>query len=306
VRSDYKLLGIDLCTSPSEPEAVFDKSNICESLEFEEDKMMGISEEYVAEMMKEVYEIYVAEENFKGSLEDFKKENGDYVKAVLLVEGGKFKTEEEALSHLNVEDKQTVVEKLSEQERKSRTWSYYEEAVAGGFRGSFDEWKKESPKLVEMASKVIKIAEKKKETKESFKAKISWSEAQASGFSGTIAEYKKAYPHMELVLPVPPQKKVVETIDEEAQRIFEGLKRDNPKSSVKIEHVRNMLEKEKEDKIDERLRRKAIATVGRECDGSVSQAQLERMVEEEYEALKSEQAGKRRKNWQAYRKLLEE
>jgi len=165
----------------------------------------------------------------------------------------------------------------------------------------------EYPKLVEQASKGIKIEEKKEpEPKETFKAKISWSEAVKSGFTGTIAEFKKQYPDVVLEVPKIPEKPITENLEQEAQRIFAGLKRDNPNSSVTFESVKKYLEKEEEAKTDKRLRERAIAIVSRDLAGNVSQEVIERMVESEFQALKTEREERKKKNWEAYRRLLDE
>jgi len=108
VGDDYKLLGIDIVTNPSEPTATFDKSNIFESVEFNEEKnmknMMGLTENYVNELMQSVYEIYIEEGTFKGSFAEFEKENGNAVRASILVEEGKCGDIEEALKYLGAKE----------------------------------------------------------------------------------------------------------------------------------------------------------------------------------------------------------
>ena len=294
VESDYKLLGIDFCTSPSEPEAVFDKSNICESLEFSEDEdaqKQKDLEEAVNNLEKESY-LNALDSGFIGSQEDWEE-----------LSGGNLRT----MMGLKEDDGKTTVQKLTEETVKKRTFFFYEEAVRGGYRKSFDEWKEEYPKLVEQASKGIKIEEKKEpEPKETFKAKISWSEAVKSGFTGTIAEFKKQYPDVVLEVPKIPEKPITENLEQEAQRIFAGLKRDNPNSSVTFESVKKYLEKEEEAQTDKRLRERAIAIVSRDLAGNVSQEVIERMVESEFQALKTEREERKKKNWEAYRRLLDE
>ena len=62
---------------------------------------------------------------------------------------------------------------------------------------------------------------------------------------------------------------------------------------------------EQEEKVDKRIRRRAIITISKELDGEVSQAVLEKMVEAEIEALKRQRQEMRKKNWAAYQKLLD-
>jgi hypothetical protein len=317
VQNDYKLAGIDIVMHPSYKEGTFSKEDVYESLEFSEEdnkmdkmKKMGLTESFCEGMLNDVYKIYVTE-GFTGTLEDFKKEHGTVVKAAILVEEGKFETSGEATRYLDVDDEKIVELKEEEdgkttQQTKDRMLSYYEEAVQGGFRGSFDKWKKAYPRMVSEASKVIEIVEKKEpKPKEKFTSKITWSEALRAGFRGTIEEYKKAYPNMELILPTPPQKKVVETLDEEAQRIFEGLKKDNPNSSVTLESVKKYLGVEEEKNADKRLRKRAIAIVSKDLDGTADQATIREMIEMEFQALKKEREQRTLKNWLAYKKLLD-
>ncbi|TET67485.1 MAG: hypothetical protein E3J56_12820 [Candidatus Aminicenantes bacterium] len=308
IQSDLKLLALDLVANPSVVDATIGKENILEGLNFEEeDKMCGLSSDYVEEMMEDVYHIYLTEENFKGDFEDFKKENGKIVLAEILVAEGKCKDTEEALKHLDKFEKseKIVVEKPIEGAIQDRTFSFFLEAQKGGFLGDFNAWKKQFPKLVEQAGESIKIIEKKKEIKVSFKNRISWDEAVASGFHGTISEYREQYPDVELILPLPPQKLVSETLEEEATRIFKKLKKEAPNSSLQLEDVKKLLEKEQEEKVDKRIRRRAIITISKELDGEVSQAVLEKMVEAEIEALKRQRQEMRKKNWAAYQKLLD-
>lgn len=59
-------------------------------------------------------------------------------------------------------------------------------------------------------------------------------------------------------------------------------------------------------KSDKRLRKRAIAIVSRELGGNTSQVTIEKMVEVEFQALKEHRDEKRQKNWEAYKRLLDE
>lgn len=103
VQNDYKLAGIDIVMHPSYKEGTFNKDDVYESVEFEEenlDKMMGINPDFVEAMVKSVYGMRVDEGGFEGSLEDFKKQKGNLVRAEILVSYDKFEAVEEALKHL--------------------------------------------------------------------------------------------------------------------------------------------------------------------------------------------------------------
>lgn len=116
VQSDWKLDTLDFVLHPSfQSDAMIDKSNIIESANniFDEkgnkggnmkDKMMGLTENYVNELMQSVYEIYIKEGNFEGSFAEFEKENGNAVRAGILVEEGKCRDIEKALKYLGAKE----------------------------------------------------------------------------------------------------------------------------------------------------------------------------------------------------------
>ena len=323
VANSYKLVGLDVVMNPSFKDSVFDKSNIFESVEFFEekeenmkDKMMGLSQDYIDEMMQDCYEIYVRDEGFKGTFADFEKENGRLTLAVILVEEGKFETIGEALKHLDANkdsekqisalDKETYLgatemgfhgtqeefeellsEKTSDQELTEgqisvRMHSYYRESVQGGFIGSYEEWQTAYPKLVEMASEG-KIIEKKLEPIAPFKSKCSWAEIVQSGFEGSMDEYREKFPNIEIVIEEAPEKIVVEkaltekTLKEEAGRIFTALAKENPNSQLALEDVEKMLKIEEEKKVDVRIKRKAVQIVSRDMFNSGGDVSEEKM-----------------------------
>jgi hypothetical protein len=250
VANSYKLVGLDVVLNPSFKGAFFDKSNIFES-EFSEEKedknmknLMGLSQEYVDEMMDSCYEVYVRDEDFKGSFEDFKKEEGRFVFAAILLEQGKFEDISEALKYLdknkdsekqtNLLDTKTYLgatemgfkgtwqewetllghpvdeptQKLTEEAIQAKIMSFFNEAISSGFRGTISEFKKKFPAIVEQASEV-KIVEKKEETRKPFKSKCSWAEIQLSGYKGTIKEYQEQFSNIEIIPVESAQKEVV-------------------------------------------------------------------------------------------------
>ena len=308
VNDDYELLGIDFCTSPSEPEAVFDKSNVCESVEFEEEnqhhhekivfedgsgldegeiakemKRRADLEEAVVNLLSDSFHKAVADDMWYGSFEEYKAKYGKGLREMM---GLDEPSEEIAQAERS----------LTEQQIRDRTYGYYLEAVKAGEKCTFSEWKEKFPQLVEQAPK----------PKEPFKSRTTWEEIQLSGFKGTMAEYEKQCPDISIIRPKPIQEKIVETIEQESKRIYYELKKDNPNSDIKLATVQRMLEKEAIVKSDKRLRKKALAIISRECDGSISNEKLEKMVEQEIKNLKEEQAERKRKELVAYRCLLEE
>lgn len=295
VESDYKLLGIDLCTSPSEPEAVFNKDNVFESVDFESE-----DDESIADKEKAMYELLQA--SYGRALDGGFHADFDFY--CELHENGLRK-----VMHLPTKDFNSE-KKLTEEAVSARVLSFYQESVQGGFKGDLAKWKEKFPQIVEMASEPVEKIVEKKEPEKPFKAKISWSEAQASGFTGTIAEYRKAYPDIELILPAPRQKRIDEneTFEERCQRVFETLKRDNPDSNTTLEDVKRVFVDDEAPKKERKIRELAIARVNKSIQGSgsaPSQEMWKKWVEEEIVAIKEAREERKRKNWQAYKRLLD-
>lgn len=297
VLDDYKLVGVDIVTSPSFKDATFSQKNVFESLSFEEQQQqddgdtLADREEALYDLLHTSYDKAIIDGLWYGDFESYKELHEKGLRATLL---------------LPEKDGKTSVQKLTEEAVKERIYGYYLEAVKGGYIGAFDKWKEEFPQLVEQASKSIKISEKKApESKEPFKSEATWEEIQLSGFKGTMEEYEKQCPDITIIRPKPIQKPISETIEQEAERIFSALKRETPNSSVTLGSVKRMLEKEAIVKSDKRLRKRAIAIVSRDLDGSVSQEKLEKMVEQEIKNLKEERQEMRERNWQAYKRLLD-
>ncbi len=296
IQSDLKLLALDLVSNPSVKDATIGKENILEGLEFEEQQhqedadTIADREEALFGLLQTSFDKAVADDCWYGSYEEYCKLHENGMRKVLHLPTKNF----------------VSTKAVTEQQIKDRTFSFYQEAVQGGFRGSFDEWKEESPKIVEMANKPIeKIEGKAPKPKEPFKSRATWEEIKLSGWNGTMQEYKECFPNITIIRPAPRQEKIVETLEEEATRVYTGLKKQNPNSAVTLESVKRMLEKEEIVKSDKRLRKRAIAIVSRDLDGSVSQATIEKMVETELASLKKQRQEMRERNWQAYKRLLD-
>ena len=276
VMNDYKLAGLDVVMNPSFKSAVFDKSNIFESVNFEEDA----AQKQISALDKEAY-LGACDMGFHGTQDEF-----------------------EALLGRKTSD-----QKLTEGQISARTHMYFMEACSAGFVGSYEEWQKKFPKLVEQAKEKKVVVEKKEEPKASFESKTTWDEVIASGFHGTQDEWKEKFPNIEVIKPET-QKPIVErTLEQEAAIIFTALSKDNPNSQITLEDVKKMLEKEEIVKADKRLRERAIYIVNASLAGSgsyPSQEMLEKMVAEEIERLTEERKLRREKNWQIYKKLLSE
>ena len=337
VGDDYKLLGIDIVTNPSEPTATFDQSNVFESVNFDEEKKMKnkkmeLTDEYLDGMLKDCYEMYKKDDGFKGTFADFKKHFGNAFLAEILIQEGECKTTEEAIKYLRdkgieqritdnkdayLEDLEgggeTLNQGLNEMKVGARLHTYFTEACTAGFVGSYDEWVKKFPEIVALELEG-KIVEKKVESKEPFKSRCSWAEIKLSGYRGTIAEYQEQFPDITIISEEVPEKIDVEkaltekTLKQEAGRIFTALSQDS-NSSLTLEDVQKMLEKEEILKADKRLRSRAIYIVNASIVGSGSvptQEMLKEMVSDEIERLTEQRKEMREKNWAVYRKLLSE
>ena len=299
VLSDYHLVGIDVVMNPSYKEGVFSKKDIFESLEFEEDEdaqRQKDLEEEIVNIEKQSY-LNALDSGFDGTQIEWEELHGGDLREMM---------------GIKKEDGKTTVEKLTEEQIKSRTLSYFEEAREAGFKGDFSQWKKAFPHIVERASKAVKISEqKKKEPEKSFVGDVRfyYNEAVKAGYKNTIGKFKEEHPELvsedyEEKIAEEAKPKKQETLTEEAERIFTELKKQNPHSSTTLESVKRVLEKEELVKSDKRLRKRAIQIVSRDVAGNVPQAQLERMVEKEFQVLREERASKLRKMGTAYRRLL--
>lgn len=295
VSDDYKLVGVDVVTNPSFKNAVFDKSNIFESVEFEEENEVEKELESAINDLEKQSFLGAVESGFKGTEEEWHRMYGGGLREMV---------------GLPVLDRETPVQKLTEEQIKNRTYGYFLEAQKAGYLGSFPEWKEKYPRLVEMASEAkVVLSEKKEEPKAPFKSKITWNEVVASGFIGTMDEWREKFPNIELIAPISPQKPIVErTLKQEAARIFTALSKENPNSQLTLESVIEMLEKEGESKREKKTRELAIYRVNKSLAGSgsdVSQQILTKMVDDEVKAIKEEKEERKRKNWQAYKRLLD-
>ncbi len=291
VQKDLRLLALDLVANPSVADATIGKENILEGIEFDEDNGDKELEKEIDELEKESY-LNAVNAGFVGSQKDWLQNVGSLKEAM----------------GIPVEKGTSEVEKLTDETISKKVYSFYQEAVNAGYRGTLNEWKEKFPGIVASASEPRKIVENKPPvSKVPWKSSVTWSEIKESGFIGSMDEYKEKFPNITIILPESPQKPVVETLEQEAQRIFEGLKKDNPNSSLTLESVTQMLYKEGEGKRARKERELAAFRVSRSLAGSgsaLSQAQLEKMVQEELEIIREQKAEKKRKNWEAYKRLL--
>lgn len=291
VADDYKLVGLDVVLNPSEPTAVFDKSNIFESMNFEEEADENI-EKQINELERESW-LSACESGYSGSQEEWEAKYSGSLREMMGLPKAKGKTSNQ---------------KLTEGQINARMYSYFMEARSAGFTGSYAEWQEKYPKIVEQAKEKKVVVEKKEEPEKPFKSKATWEEIQLSGFRGTKAEYEEKFPDIKIIKPEAPKKPVVEkTLREQAGIIFTELMRDDPNSSIVLEDIIKLLEKEEIAKSDKRLRKRAIYVVNASLVGSGSvptQEMLEKMVSEEIENLKEKRKEMREKNWAIYKKLL--
>jgi len=128
VQGDYTFLGLDICLNPSVENAMFDKSNIVESVNFQEEKNAP-SEEVIRFIQSKVYE-EGKETGSKETYEEFLAENGVAIRASILAEHDGISVEE-ALIQMGEEG---VLRKMKSEE-KVKVWTadelYWESKASG-------------------------------------------------------------------------------------------------------------------------------------------------------------------------------
>lgn len=352
VQKDLRLLALDLVANPSVKDATIGKENILEGLEFEEESLDEATykceciecghkmtsdkhcdtfkcekcggkmrrserpgpgkedletqrkkdlEESISDLEKESY-LGACESGFKGTEAEWHELYGGGLREMV---------------GLPVSGREIPIEKLTEGQISARKHTYFVEACASGFSGTYKEFCEKFPAIVEQAKEKKVVVEKKEKPKEPFKSSATWAEIQLSGFRGTPAEYQESFPNIIIIKPEPPRQPVVEKLEraltekeilQEAARIFTALSTANPDSSLQLEDVERMLQKEEIAKSDKRLRKQAIYIVNASLAGSgasPSQEMLSQMVETEIDRLKKLRQERRDRNWAAYKKLLD-
>lgn len=294
VQKDLKLLALDLVANPSVANATIGKENILEGIEFSEKNQADEAlEKQINELEKESW-LAACESGYSGSQDEWEAQYSGSLREMM---------------GLPVNDEKIPVQKLTEEQVIKRTFSYYQEAVNSGYKDDFNTWKEKFPAIVEQAKEKKVVTENKAEPEIPFESRTTWDEVIASGYRGTMAEFEERHPNIKIIRPEPAQKIVVEkTLKERAGIIFTGMMEDNPKSSLVLEDIIKLLEKEEIKKADQRLRKKAIHIVNASLAGSgssPSQELLERMVEDEIEHQKKLRQERRERNWSTYEKLLQ-
>jgi len=261
VQSDWRLDTCDFVLHPSfTSDAMIDKSNIIESANniFDEkgnkggnmDKeMCGLSAEYITEMMQDCYKIYVKEENFKGSLEDFERELGVTLKAEILVAEGKCKDTESALNHLS---KFGEVKRIPTIPRKKITPAevFLEARMAGV-----------DPKIY--AEKINKNLEKSASELSPGEIVVALDEARQGGIdTGDEAERKK-------VLEIRRQQKTRKVLTEDERAVIVAMRTGSTAERVKeiwaFEHKKKAEEEKKSGKIDLLVKERMASGFGQEA-----------------------------------------
>lgn len=257
IESDYRLLGIDLCTSPSEPEAVFNMDNVFESAEFEDEKA-DLREAYDG-LLSDSYTQAVADGFWYGDFESYKKKFGKPMREVL-----------------GLENDEKI--KLTEEQKSAKLSFAYRESVIAGFRGTFVEWKEKFPALVDFVSKPVKEDEEKSPEKD--KLVSAFQESVTAGFIGSFEEWKTENP------------KLVEFVNRKEITREEFAQIEAKRCNVKVETVLRKWEIDAEKKIEENIRQKAIRNVNRDliiAGASVSKEKLHELIEFELKGLIEEQ-----------------
>ncbi|MCK4815578.1 hypothetical protein KA005_07405, partial [bacterium] len=262
IQSDYKFDTVDFVLHPSfGSDAMIDQSNIIESANniFDEkgnkgddmnDEMMGLSGTYIKEMMEDVYNIYVGEGTFKGSLEDFKKENGSVVKAAILVAEGKCEDTETALEHLS---KFGTIKKISPApiRKKITSGEVYLEAKMAGV----------DPRIY--AEKMNANLEKSVSDLSPGEIVVALDEARQGGIdTGDEAERKK-------VLEIRRQQKTRKVLTEDERAVIVAMRTGSTAERVKeiwaFERKKKEEEEKKSGKIDLLVKERMASGFGQEA-----------------------------------------
>jgi len=255
VQSDYKLVGIDIVINPSYKEGVFNKSNIFESLNLEdenkEDKMMGLSEKYVDAMVESIYGMQVDEGSFEGSLEDFQKQKGNLVRAEILVAHDHFESTEEALRHLGADEEAKRISNapIPFVQRKVTPADVYYEAQMMGI----------DPKVY--ADKLNATLEEKEVEPDFTAEEVSsiLNEAQASGIDITNPEERKRILNL-----AREQKKKPKVLTEEKAFIQFAVREGLNERTAKKLWKRKQEEKKRGDKIAFLMKENIVSGLGNE------------------------------------------
>lgn len=300
VQSDWKFDTCDFVLRPSfGSDATIDQSNIIESANsiFDEkddkdnnteDLMMGINPEFVEAMIKSVYGMQIDEVSFDGSLEDFKKQKGNLVKAEILVSYDKFETVEEALKHLGADEEIKKISSAPIQKRVTENDVFLEAKMAGIHPRVYAETLNKS------------LEEKETSDKErSIRTEIE----QAGALSGRakLVQKEETYPdgekRMAWVSETETPQKITERIKEQVKSQKEILSEDEKakivaeKTGSTVEFVKEVWAIERKKKEEEKIREIAIRRVSRDLDGSASQETITKMIEMEIKAIKRERSG---------------
>lgn len=212
--------------------------------------MMGISENYVINIMEDVYNIYVDEGTFSGSLEDFKKENEGFIKAAILVEEGKCKDTKTALAHLS---KFGTIKEISSApiRKKITSGEVYLEAKMAGV----------DPRIY--AEKMNANLEKSVSDLSPGEIVVALDEARQGGIdTGDEAERKK-------VLEIRRQQKTRKVLTEDERAVIVAMRTGSTAERVKkiwaFEHKKKAEEEKKSGKIDLLVKERMASGFGQEA-----------------------------------------
>lgn len=262
VRDDYRLLGIDLCMNPSEPEAVFNADNICESMEFEDkqekNRKADMIEAYDG-LLSDSYTAAVNDGFWYGDFSSYKEKFGKPVKEVL-----------------GLENDEKI--KLTEEQKSAKIFSAYQESVTAGYRGSFNSWKKEFPNVVELVIKPNKVTEEESSDEEE-KVKSAYQESLRAGFEGTFAEWKEKNP------------KLIEFVNKKEITREEFAEIESKRVGVTKETVLKKWEIDEKVKAEANLRKIAIRNVNNDLfivGASISKEKRDELIAFELKGLKEQ------------------
>jgi hypothetical protein len=254
VQGSYKLLGIDIVTSPSASVANFNQDNVFESVGFDEQAeekkfKTGSSEEFVQAILESCYDRDLRENFFSGSYEEWLREKEAFYRATISVQNGIYKTEAEALEAMGETEK---AKKYSNKIQKVTPKQIAYEAMVAGI---------DPVEFCKRINEKIDHQEAMERSGYSLEERMScYNQASKTGAFDLSNEddCKKA---LEVFSPILNDSDA--QLEEEAQELFEKLnEREGPK--VSLRSCRNLLLKEREIKKREEIKELKIQSAIRE------------------------------------------
>jgi hypothetical protein len=251
VEDDFRLTGLDIVTMPAAQGATFDKSNVYESVDFEEQtrsnqlaRKEGSSEKFIQMLMEGCYGRDIRERFFSGSYEEWLRKNEANYRANIAVQDGLYPDVETALREMGHFEEARAYSPV--REKKYTIAEIQGEALQAGI---------DPQKYCEMLNKNLEEREAHKATGYTLEERQDiYQQAALAGADISTPESRKKV----LEQYSKPIKTPDDELTEEAERFIENYKKENPGSNVTLEMARQMIQKEREQKAEEERKKNQI------------------------------------------------